>query len=332
MSESIQKFGKVAVVMGGWSAEREISLRSGAEVFNALQSLGIDVHAIDVVDADLAAVSQLKREKFDHVFLILHGRGGEDGHIQGALELAGIPYTGSDVLGSALAMDKIRSKQICRQLGIRTADWIPVQSVEQALEAGDALGYPVIVKPVSEGSSLGVTKSMHNGVADAFELARQYGDVMMERFIDGMEVTAAVLDGQALPLVSMATPNLFYDYDAKYFSEHTQYKCPVDLPDEQQQRIRETALMAFDAIGARDWGRVDFMVDRQGNEYFMELNTAPGMTDHSLVPMAAAAVDVGFPELCQKILRLCVHRSRSGGQVNSSDSADADAQTIGEVC
>jgi len=236
------------------------------------------------------------------------------------------------VLGSALAMDKIRSKQICRQLGIRTADWIPVQSVEQALEAGDALGYPVIVKPVSEGSSLGVTKSMHNGVADAFELARQYGDVMMERFIDGMEVTAAVLDGQALPLVSMATPNLFYDYDAKYFSEHTQYKCPVDLPDEQQQRIRETALMAFDAIGARDWGRVDFMVDRQGNEYFMELNTAPGMTDHSLVPMAAAAVDVGFPELCQKILRLCVHRSRSGGQVNdlTLDVGDSTAAFMRE--
>jgi len=332
MSESLQQYGKVAVVMGGWSAEREISLRSGAEVFKALQSLGIDVHAVDVVDADLAAVSQLKREKFDHVFLILHGRGGEDGHIQGALELAGIPYTGSDVLGSALAMDKIRSKQICRQLGIRTADWMPVQSVEQALEAGEHLGYPIIVKPVREGSSLGVTKATHNGVADAFELARQYGDVMMERFIDGMEVTAAVLDGQALPLVSMATPNLFYDYDAKYFSEHTQYKCPVDLPDEQQQRIRETALAAFDAIGARDWGRVDFMVDRQGNEYFMELNTAPGMTDHSLVPMAAAAVDIGFAELCQKVLRLCVHRSRNSSQINSSGSVDADAQTIGEVC
>ena len=209
-----------------------------------------------------------------------------------------------------------------------------VQSVEQALEAGDTLGYPVIVKPVGEGSSLGVTKSTQNGVADAFELARQYGDVMMERFIDGMEVTAAVLDGQALPLVSMATPNLFYDYDAKYFSEHTQYKCPVDLPDEQQQRIRETALAVFDAIGARDWGRVDFMVDRQGNEYFMELNTAPGMTDHSLVPMAAAAVDISFAELCLRILRLCEHRSKSssGGQINSADSADADAQTIGEVC
>lgn len=327
MSESAQEFGKVAVVMGGWSAEREISLRSGAQVFKALQSLGIDAHA---VDADRTVVSRLKREKFDHVFLILHGRGGEDGHIQGALELAGIPYTGSDVLGSALAMDKIRSKQLCRQLGIRTADWMPVQTVEQAAQAGEALGYPVIVKPVSEGSSLGVTKSTHNGIADAFELARQYGDVMMERFIDGMEVTAAVLDGQALPLVSMATPNLFYDYDAKYFSEHTQYKCPVDLPEAQQQRIRETALAAFNAIGARDWGRVDFMVDLQGNEYFMELNTAPGMTDHSLVPMAAAAVDIGFAELCQTILRLCMRRS--AGQINGSDSADADAQNIGEVC
>ena len=307
MNNDPAMFGKVAVVMGGWSAEREISLRSGHEVHKALCNAGIDAHA---VDADRSIAVQLQREKFDRAFLILHGRGGEDGHVQGALELAGIPYTGSDVLGSALAMNKIRSKQICRDAGIRTADWFQVRSVEQASAAADELGFPVIVKPVSEGSSIGVTKAMQNGVHDAFELARQYGDVMMERFIDGMEVTAAVLGGRALPLVSMKTPNLFYDYDAKYFSEDTQYECPVDLPQANQQLIREAAVSVFNAIGGRDWGRVDFMLDASGDAYFMELNTAPGMTDHSLVPIAARAVDISFEQLCVEILEMTLLRSQ----------------------
>ncbi len=309
------RYGKVAVVMGGWSAEREISLRSGAEVLKALRTLGVDAHE---VDATRKIAETLKQGGFDRAFLILHGRGGEDGHVQGALELAGIPYTGSDVLGSALAMDKIRSKQVCRAAGIRTADWFAVSSVEQATAAATELGYPVIVKPVAEGSSIGVSKAMQNQVADAFELAQQYGDVMMEQFIDGIEVTAAVVADRALPLVSMATPNLFYDYDAKYFSDHTEYTCPIDLPEPQQQHIRETALKIFRTIGARDWGRVDFILDSQGNEYFMELNTAPGMTDHSLVPMAAAALGVSFQQLCLNILELTMARGVSKPKVTTS--------------
>ena len=313
-SGNMEQFGKVAVVMGGWSAEREISLRSGTEVLKALQAAGVDAHGVDAT-RDVASV--LKQAGIDRAFLILHGRGGEDGHVQGALELAGIPYTGSDVLGSALAMDKIRSKQVCTAAGIRTAEWFSVGSVEQAVAAATELGYPVIVKPVAEGSSIGVSKAMQNEVADAFELAHQYGDVMMERFIDGIEVTAAVVGGQALPLVSMVTPNLFYDYDAKYFSDHTEYQCPVDLPEPQQQHIRETAVRIFRTVGARDWGRVDFILDSKGNEYFMELNTAPGMTDHSLVPMAAAAVGVSFQQLCISILEMTLGREVKDSTVNA---------------
>jgi len=326
MSNDPARFGKVAVVMGGWSAEREISLRSGHAVHKALCNAGIDAHA---VDADRSIAVQLQREGFDRAFLILHGRGGEDGHVQGALELAGIPYTGSDVLGSALAMNKIRSKLICRSNGIRTADWFQVRSVEQANAAADELGFPVIVKPVSEGSSIGVTKAMENGVHDAFELARPYGDVMMERFIDGMEVTAAIVGGRALPLVSMKTPNLFYDYDAKYFSEDTQYECPIDLPEADQQQIRETALSVFHAIGCRDWGRVDFMLDNAGDAYFMELNTAPGMTDHSLVPMAAKALDISFEQLCVEILEMTMQRIQTTS-VSNAVKSKAVSTTIDE--
>ncbi len=297
--------------MGGWSAEREISLRSGAEVLKALLAMGVDAHAID---ATPAVASTLVNGGFDRAFLILHGRGGEDGLVQGALELTGIPYTGSNVLGSALAMDKVRSKQICRANGIRTADWFEVSSIDQAKAAAVELGYPVIIKPVAEGSSIGVSKAMQNEVSDAFELAQQYGAVMMERFINGTEVTAAIVGGQALPLVSMKTPNLFYDYDAKYFSDHTEYQCPIDMPQARQQQIRETALKVFHAIGARDWGRVDFILDSDGNEYLMELNTAPGMTDHSLVPMAARAVGISFEQLCFSILELTLTRGSGAGQ------------------
>jgi len=305
MTVDIQALGKVAVVMGGWSAEREISLRSGREVLKALQSAGVDAHG---VDADQAIAQTLLDKKFDRAFLVLHGRGGEDGHVQGALELAGIPYTGSDVLGSALAMNKVRSKRICSSHGIRTAEWFEVASQEEAITVAEKLGFPVIVKPVSEGSSIGVSKAMQNAVPDAFEQAFQYGDVMMERFIDGLEVTAAILGDQALPLVSMKTPNLFYDYDAKYFSEQTEYQCPVDLPEAVQQRIQATALKIFKVLGARDWGRVDFMLDANGDDYFMELNTAPGMTDHSLVPMAAKQTGLSFDALCLEILSMTLGR------------------------
>ena len=306
--------GRVAVVMGGWSAEREISLRSGAEVLSALKAAGVDAHGIDA-DRNIAAV--LQQGKFDRAFLILHGRGGEDGTVQAAMELADIPYTGTGVLGSALAMDKIRSKQLCRAMGIVTADWHLVADVDEAVQAAADLGYPVIVKPVSEGSSIGVSKAMENQVAAAYTEAARYGEVMMEKFVAGMEVTAAIVGDQALPLVSMSTPNLFYDYEAKYFSDDTVYQCPVKLPEADQQRIQNTALKAFKAVGARHWGRVDFMLDEQGQEHFMELNTAPGMTDHSLVPMAARAAGNSFEELCVGIL--CMTLTASQQQITEAE-------------
>ncbi len=299
MQPNPESFGKVAVVFGGWSAEREVSLKSGAEVLAALQQCGVDAHP---VDADRQVAELLVSQKFDRAFLVLHGRGGEDGSVQAALELAGIPYTGSGVLGSALAMDKLRAKQICAFNGIRTARWHEVASYEQAREAAAELHYPVIVKPVLEGSSIGVSKAMENELTAAYENASAYGPVMMEEFIDGLEVTASILGDRALPLISMSTPNLFYDYEAKYLSDDTNYQCPVDLPEADQRRIQKVALTAFKAIGAKDWARVDFMLDQQGNEYFMELNTAPGMTDHSLVPMAAREAGIQFPQLCLQIL------------------------------
>lgn len=317
-------FGKVAVVMGGWSAEREISLRSGTAVLEALCAAGIDAHA---VDADRSVVDQLLKEKFTHAFLVLHGRGGEDGYLQGALELAGIPYTGSDVLGSALAMDKVKSKQICRAMGMRTADWVKVDNIAAAKVAASELGFPVIVKPVSEGSSIGVSKVMDNAVVDAFELARQYGEVMVERFIRGTEATVAVLDGKAMPVVSMQTPNLFYDYEAKYFSDDTHYECPADFPQDQVERLQACALEAFHALGARDWGRVDFIVDDSGHEYFMELNTAPGMTDHSLVPMAAKAIGISFQQLCVNILSMSVARDKG----NALSPEEHTPDVVGEA-
>lgn len=294
-----EQFGRVAVVMGGWSAEREISLRSGNQILSALQQLNIDAVA---VDADRDVVNVLVAEGFDRVFLTLHGRGGEDGKVQGALELAGLPYTGSGVLGSALAMDKIRAKRLCQHAGIATAEWRSVTDVTDAVKKAQELGFPVIVKPVFEGSSIGVSKARENEVSSAFELACQYGDVMLERFIDGTEVTAAVIDGEALPLVSMKTPRLFYDYEAKYFSDTTEYECPCKLDASVELEIKQSALKAYDALSARGCARVDFMLDRQNNPFFMELNTAPGMTDHSLVPMAAKAAGIDFNSLCERIL------------------------------
>jgi len=280
-------FGRVAVVMGGWSAEREVSLRSGQQILQALRNRGVDAHA---VDADRHLISVLQQGAYDRVFLILHGRGGEDGTVQGALELAGIPYTGSGVLGSALGMDKLRAKQACIAAGIPTPDWRIVTTVEEARTAAQDLGFPVIVKPVHEGSSIGVSKAMENEVVDAFENAQKFGLVIMEKFIAGREVTAAVVGSEALPLVSMSTPRLFYDYQAKYHDDTTVYECPSPIADELRIEIQSLALRAFTAIGASGWGRVDFILDSEQRPYFIELNTLPGMTDHSLVPMAAVAV------------------------------------------
>ncbi len=296
----VKQFGRVAVVMGGWSAEREVSLSSGAQILEALQRQGVDAHG---VDADKKFVSTLLQQKFDRVFLILHGKGGEDGTVQGALDLAGIPYTGSGVLGSALGMDKLRAKKLCIAEGIPTPEWRVVSSVDEAVEGAKALGFPVIIKPVSEGSSIGVSKAMENEVVSAFETARQYGSVMMEKFVSGREVTAAILGGEALPLVSMSTPRLFYDYQAKYHENSTVYECPSPLTAELTEQVQSLAVQAFDAIGATGWGRADFIL-QDDQPYFIELNTLPGMTDHSLVPMAAREAGMSFDELCLRILAM----------------------------
>ncbi len=293
-------FGKVAVVMGGWSAERDVSLMSGKEVLEALLSTGVDAHGIDA-GRDVADV--LVSGNFDRAFLILHGRGGEDGHVQGALELAGIPYTGSGVLGCALAMDKHRSKTLCMANGIPTADFAMVTSVEDAQTAARSIGLPVVIKPSVEGSSIGVTMvNSENQIADAFTNAQQHGPVMVERRLLGLEVTAAILDGQCLPLVSMKAAGEFYDYDAKYIANDTVYTCPSDLDDDLRIAIQSYALDAFNGLGCTGWGRVDFMLDEQNLPYFIECNTAPGMTSHSLVPMAAKEIGLSFSELCLQIL------------------------------
>lgn len=297
---SVDQFGKVAVVMGGWSAEREVSLMSGQPVFEALVAAGVDAHAVDA-GRDIASV--LASGGFNRAFLILHGRGGEDGHVQGALELAGVPYTGSGVLGSALAMDKFRSKTLCRAHGVPSANAQVVESLEQAKAAAAQIGLPVVIKPTMEGSSIGVT--MVNGnqmIAPAYAEASKYGPVMVEKRLMGREVTAGILGDTVLPLVSMKASGEFYDYDAKYISDDTHYECPAVLGEELTQRIQSYAKQAFEALDCSGWGRVDFMLDENDEPYFIECNTAPGMTGHSLVPIAAAECGISFEQLCMHIL------------------------------
>jgi D-alanine-D-alanine ligase len=294
------QLGKVAVVMGGWSAEREVSLMSGAQVCEGLLAAGVDAHS---VDADRNIASVLSAGGYDRAFLILHGRGGEDGCVQGALDLIGMPYTGSGVLGSALAMDKMRSKIICSANEIPTPDAIMAASVEEAALAARNIGFPVVVKPTLEGSSIGVSMvDSADDVAEAFTQAAQHGPVMIEKRMTGREITAAIVSDKNLPLVSMKAQTDFYDYDAKYVSDSTEYECPVELPKALTQEIQAHALAAFNALSCEGWGRVDFMLDQQQRPQFIECNTAPGMTSHSLVPMAAAASGMDFSSLCVQIL------------------------------
>jgi len=294
------RFGKVAVVMGGWSAEREVSLMSGECVLQSLIAAGVDAHG---VDANTNLVAELTAREFDRAFLILHGRGGEDGLVQGALELAGIPYTGSGVMASALAMDKHRAKLLASVAGVNTPDAQCVDSLEAAQRAVSSIGLPVVIKPTMEGSSIGVSLvKTSEDVRPAFEAAVEYGPVLVEKMMLGMEVTAAVVLGEALPLVSMRATNEFYDYHAKYFADDTRYDCPPQLNEAVQKSIQQDALNVFNALGCRHWGRVDFMLDEHGVPHFIECNTAPGMTTHSLVPMAAAAKGMSFSELVVGIL------------------------------
>lgn len=293
--------GKIAVLLGGNSAEREVSLNSGQTVIDALRSLGADVVAVDPAESDW--VQKLAGISF--AFIILHGPGGEDGSMQGALQTLGIPYTGSDVLGSALAMDKKRSKQLWQGIGLSTAGFVTLDENTDWQDVIDRFG-KVFVKPACEGSSIGMS-SADSAVAlrESFQLASKYsGDVLAEQFIDGPEYTVAILGDRALPSIRLETDNEFYDYEAKYISNDTRYHCPSGLSDAEEADIAALALRAFRSLGCAVWGRVDVMRDASGRFYVLEVNTVPGMTSHSLVPMAAAATGMAIPQLVERIVNL----------------------------
>ncbi len=297
---SASRLGKVALLMGGWAAEREISLQSGRAVLTALQTAGVDTVAIDV---NQNIVNVLQEHAFDRAFNVLHGRGGEDGTIQSILEVQKIPYTGSGVLASAICMDKYRSKLIWRALGLPTPDFMLLDDESDCEQALGELGLPLIVKPIFEGSSIGIHKvEQASELLPAWQQAKQYGPVLAECWIDGQEYTVGILQGQALPLIRLETSRTFYDYQAKYVDNDTQYHCPCGLDESQETDVQALALQAFAALSAQGWGRVDFMLDSQQQPYLIEVNTVPGMTDHSLVPMAAEASGVDFVELVLRIL------------------------------
>ena len=304
-------FGKVAVLMGGWSAEREISLKSGAAVLDALRHQGVNAVGVDVQRPQVVAA--LSAGGFDRAFNILHGPGGEDGVIQGLLETLQIPYTGSGVLASALAMDKLRCKELLEGSGIPTPPWMVLEADTAPGLVEATLGLPVMVKPALEGSSIGMSKvSEADDLPAAYKAAAAYaGEVLAERWIGGREYTVAVLGEEALPVIALETPREFYDYAAKYEADDTRYLCPCGLSAEEEQRLQRLALAAFEAVGASGWGRVDILADTDGTPYVIELNTVPGMTDHSLVPMAAKAAGIGFDELVVRILAQTLQREVS---------------------
>jgi D-alanine-D-alanine ligase len=296
------EFGKVAVLMGGQSAERDVSLKSGQAVLAALKRRGVNAWAID---ADVNVIKHLQDGGFDWVFIALHGRGGEDGVIQGALETLGLPYTGSGVLGSALSMDKLRTKQIWLSSGLPTPEFRLIDQSSDLQKVLDELGLPLIVKPIREGSSIGMTKVTHaQDLQSAWQIAGQYDQqAIVERWITGEEYTATILGRDTLPLIRLETTRDFYDYHAKYIADDTAYHCPCGLGSEQEAELQRLALQAFDAVSAKGWGRVDIMRDKSGNSWLIEVNTVPGMTDHSLVPMAARAAGIDFDELVWRILQ-----------------------------
>lgn len=301
-----EDFGKVAVLMGGWSSERQVALWSGEAVLEALRSRGVDAHAVDLTPDRLFT---LKSEGFDRAFNVLHGTGGEDGTVQAVLDLLGVPYTGSGVLASALAMDKLRTKRIWKSEGLPTPEWLVLRSNEDALAAGTQLGFPYFVKPAAEGSSVGISKvKFATSAVSAFrKAAGEYEDrprvVLAERMIRGGEYTCAILDGQALPTIRIEPDGEFYDYNAKYISNDTRYHCPSGLPAALEAEIQALSLRAFELLGASGWGRVDFLLDDQQRPWLLEANLVPGMTSHSLVPMAAKAVGLSFADLCWRILQ-----------------------------
>ena len=298
------KLGKVAVLMGGASSEREVSLMSGNGVLGALRGNGVDAHAFDPAQRDLW---ELKRDGFERVFIALHGRFGEDGTVQGALETLKIPYTGSGVMASALAMDKWRTKLVWQAAGIPTPRYRVVDAATDWMRVVAELGLPLIVKPAREGSTIGITRVTrvdHDELAQAFVAAAQHDPlVLVEEFIAGVELTASIVNGRALPLIRIEAPEGNYDYHAKYFSEETKYLCPAGLPEAVEREICATCLRAFDIIGCCGWGRVDLMLRDDGSYSLLEVNTSPGMTGHSLVPMAAKQAGMSYADLCLEILR-----------------------------
>ncbi|SDH53772.1 D-alanine-D-alanine ligase [Pseudomonas flavescens] len=297
----VAAFGRVAVLFGGKSAERDVSLKSGNAVLSALQSAGVDAFGIDVGDDFL---QRLLAERIDRAFIVLHGRGGEDGSMQGLLECAGIPYTGSGILASALAMDKLRTKQVWQSLGLSTPRHAVLASAEDCRRAAAELGFPLIVKPAHEGSSIGMAK-----VADVEALIAAWQDaavydsqVMVEQWIHGPEFTIAMLRGQVLPPIALGTPHSFYDYDAKYLADDTQYRVPCGLDADREAELKALTARACEAVGTQGWARADVMQDGEGRFWLLEVNTVPGMTDHSLVPMAAQAAGLDFQQLVLAIL------------------------------
>lgn len=305
----VKAFGRVAVLLGGDSAEREISLKSGNAVLAALLRKGVEAIAFD---PQARSLTELEREKIDRVWIALHGPGGEDGSLQGALEHLGVPYTGSGVLGSALCMDKLRTKQVAAAAGVPTADSLQIKSPHDLPRALERLGLPLIVKPASQGSSVGMTKvERAEDLQRAWESAAKHDHtVFAEAWIKGAEYTVGVLQGRALPAIRIETPREFYDYEAKYFRNDTRYHCPCGLSAEAERHLAALALAAFAAAAGEGWGRVDFMMDASGRPLLLEINTVPGMTDHSLVPMAAQAAGMDFDTLVWRVLETSMVRAR----------------------
>ncbi len=301
MATNVKAFGRVAVLFGGASAEREVSLNSGSRVLEALLRQGVDAHPFDTADRKLDELAG-----FDRVFIALHGRHGEDGTIQGALELMRIPYTGSGVMASAIGMDKWRTKLLWSSVGLPIPDYVMLNAESNFAQVEERLGLPIFVKPACEGSSIGVSKVTRVGDLPAafHEAVRHDPLVMAEKAVEGGEYTVSIIGDEALPIIKIEPATEFYDYDAKYIRDDTAYRCPCGLSDMQELELRAKALEAFAVLGCSGWGRVDFLMDGQGNAFFLEVNTSPGMTDHSLVPMAARAAGISYDQLVVRVLAL----------------------------
>ena len=310
LTNNPKDFGKVVVLMGGWSSEREVSLWSGKGVLDALKSRGVDAVG---VDADPQAILKLGDQGYARAFNVLHGTGGEDGTVQAVLDLQGIPYTGSGVLASALAMDKLRCKRMWRVEGLPTPDWLHLKTEQDAAAAVETLGLPLFIKPTADGSSVGVVKVKAAAEAvPAWHTARGASgrEVMAERAVPGGEYTCAVLDGQALPIIRIEPAAEFYDYHAKYISDQTRYVCPAGLDPLHEAELAAICVRAFELVGARGWGRVDFMLDAHGKGWLLEMNSLPGMTSHSLMPMAARAAGMDYAALCWAVLETTLEAGR----------------------